>query len=120
MSHRCFLKNVSPHPVLPPRSMVFKATAASNITISSLHEATTKGYVLKLYSQADVEKLFTAKAKDALRNANLVPIPPSDMTDKLTLFVRGVEEELGKQSAEDLQDILEASNPTLNIAKSIS
>ena len=111
---RCLLRNLSPASPLPARSTVFQATSKHDVHIANLRDTPT-GYLAILADDHDLEKLLTPKLTEALRDVNLSPTPPIDLTSKRTLFIRGVEEELGCLPFDDLNLALIDNNPDLEI-----
>ena len=116
---RCYLKRISTQEPLPNRKEVFIITSNRKVHLTDLIE-TPNGYLAALPQQQDVESLLnSSQIKKSLNEVNLDPIPPQDLTEKRTLFVRGVEQEIGQQPASDILAQLKESNPNLRFEQVI-
>ena len=113
-TYRCFLKHNSSGEPLPARQTIFKATSKENVHLTNLVN-TPKGYLAIVHSQEDVEKLLSPRLTKALNEVKMTPIPPKDLTEKRTLFVRGIEPSLGKLPAPELLEQFQFSNSNLKI-----
>ena len=117
-SNRCFLRNLSPGNPLAAKTTVYTATATKGVHLYRLIH-TPKGYIAVTPTQDDVDKLLTPTLVEALRGVNLEPTQPLDHTARHTIFIRGVDAELGAQDAPTLLKSLKDSNSDLKFKEVI-
>ena len=118
MQHRCMLRHTAQPRPLPDRAQVFKVTAKKNVHLTGLIP-TPVGFIALCESSRDVDSLLAASMATALEKINLTPLPPQDLTAKRTVFVRGVEPDIGSRTAEEILEMLKEANEDLSIERVI-